>query len=64
MNKTDYIEMAVLQEIEKYEYGTFTDAEIVVLQVDAVESCPRVFDPIERRAFIAAAVTKKYAEIY
>ena len=39
MNNTDYIEMAVLQEIEKYECGTFSDYEIVMIQVEAVETC-------------------------
>ena len=53
MNNTDYIETAVLQEIEKYECGTFSDYEIVMIQVEAVETCP-----VDLKKFIA----EKFAE--
>ena len=33
MLNTDFIENTVLQEIQKYEYGTFTDREIVAKEI-------------------------------
>ena len=64
MNATDFIENAVLQEIEKYEYGTFTDREITDMQIDAVELCQFRFDPVKTRAKIEKIVNEKYREIY
>ena len=64
MFETDFIEDAVLQEIQKYEYGTFTDREIVALEVEAVELCLFRFDPVTTRAKVEKIVSEKYKEIY
>lgn len=64
MNETDFIENAVLQEIQKYEYGTFTDQEIVAMEVDAVELCLFRFDPIRTKKKVETIVRQKYNEIY
>ena len=64
MNATDFIENAVLKEIEKYEYGTFTDQETVDMQIDAVELCLFKFDPIKTREKVEKIVAQKYREIY
>lgn len=64
MRETDFIETAVLQEIEKYEYSTFTNSEIVEMQVEAVELCLFRFDPIKTRQKVEKIVAQKYNEIY
>ena len=64
MLNTDFIENTVLQEIQKYEYGTFTDREIVVMEVEAVEICLFRCDPVKTRAKVETIVTQKYNEIY
>ena len=64
MLNTDFIENTVLQEIQKYEYGTFTDREIVVMEVEAVEICLFRFDPVKTRAKVETIVAQKYNEIY
>lgn len=64
MLDTDFIETAVLKEIEKYEYGTFTDREIVAMEVEAVEICLFRFDPVKTRQKVETIVTQKYNEIY
>ena len=64
MLNTDFIENTVLQEIQKYEYGTFTDREIVAMEVEAVEICLFRFDPVKTRAKVEMIVTQKYNEIY
>lgn len=64
MRETDFIENAALKEIEKYEYGTFTDQEIVAMEVEAVELCLFRFDPIKTTQKVEKIVTQKYNEIY
>ena len=64
MFETDFIENAVLQEIQKYEYGTFTDREIVAMEVDAVELCLFRFDPVKTKQKVEKIVMQKYNEIY
>ena len=64
MLDTDFIEDAVLQEIQKYEYGTFTDREIVAMEVEAVEICLFRFDPVKTTHQAETIVTQKYNEIY
>lgn len=64
MSETDFIETAALKEIEKYEYGTFTDREIIGMQVDAVELCLFRFDPVKTRQKVEKIVIEKYKEIY
>ena len=64
MLNTDFIENTVLQEIEKYEYGTFTDREIIAMEVDAVELCLFRFDPVRTKQKVEKIVTQKYNEIY
>ena len=64
MLDTDFIEDAVVQEIQKYEYGTFTDREIVAMEVEAVEICLFRFDPIKTKQKVEKIVTQKYEEIY
>ena len=64
MLNTDFIENTVLQEIQKYEYGTFTDREIVAMEVAAVEICLFRFDPVKTRGKVETIVTQKYNEIY
>ena len=64
MLNTDFIENTVLQEIQKYEHGTFTDYDITMIQVDAVEICLFRFDPIRTKRKAEEIVTLKYEEIY
>lgn len=64
MLETDFVETAVLKEIEKYEYGTFTNREIADMQIDAVELCLFHFDPIKTREKVEKIVAQKYREIY
>ena len=64
MLNTDFIENTVLQEIQKYEYGTFTDREIIALEVEAVEICLFRFDPVKTKQKVEKIVAEKYKEIY
>ena len=64
MLDTDFIENAVLQEIQKYESGTFTDREIVTMEVEAVEICFFRFDPVRTKQKVEKIVSEKYKEIY